>query len=87
MITKKTLDQLAAIAAEQEAAKTLPARRTKIVAKARNEGVSWRELAGLLNMTEHGLIKAHQIAEKSGELKPSKLVKESSPKPTIEPGA
>jgi transposase len=86
MITKKTLDQLAAIAAEQEAAKTLPARRTKIVAKARAEGMSWREAAALLKMTEHGLIKAHQAAEKSGELKPSKPVKDSLPEPATELG-
>lgn len=36
----------------------LVAKRTKLVRQARNEGNTWRKLAIILGMTEHGLIKA-----------------------------
>lgn len=36
----------------------LLAKRAQLVTKARNEGHTWRELAELLGMTQHGLIKA-----------------------------
>lgn len=50
--------QLRAIAAEQEVAKSIPARRTALVEKARGEGMTWHEAATILGMTQHGLIKA-----------------------------
>lgn len=36
----------------------LVTKRTELVAKARGEGHTWREIAELLGMTQHGLIKA-----------------------------
>ncbi len=36
----------------------LPARRAEAVAEARAAGLYWSEIAGILGMTEHGLIKA-----------------------------
>lgn len=50
------LDDLEALAEEQ---RTLPDRRAQAVAAAREQKMTWREIAGILNMTEHGLIKAH----------------------------
>jgi hypothetical protein len=36
-------------------------KRADLVATARSEGHTWRELAAVLGMTEHGLIKAAKI--------------------------
>jgi len=36
----------------------LPSVRAESVDAARKSGMTWREIAGILNMTEHGLIKA-----------------------------
>jgi hypothetical protein len=41
-----------------EEARTYPLRRFEAVAAARADGMTWREAAALLNVTEHGLIKA-----------------------------
>lgn len=35
-------------------------RRSELVARARREGLTWREIAIILDMTEQGLIKAHK---------------------------
>ena len=50
-----TRSDLEAIAEEQ---RTLPDRRAQAVNAARNLGMTWREIAIILNMTEQGLIKA-----------------------------
>lgn len=46
---------LEALAKEQ---RTLPDRRGKAVAAARALGMTWREIAIILDMTEQGIIKA-----------------------------
>ncbi|MFT4284359.1 MAG: hypothetical protein QM598_05935 [Protaetiibacter sp.] len=38
--------------------------RGEFVARARREGMTWREIAGLLDMTEHGLVKSQRSWEK-----------------------
>lgn len=38
--------------------RNLPNVRAEAVDAARHEGMTWREIGGILNMTEHGLIKA-----------------------------
>ena len=74
-------DQLRALAAEQEAAKTIPARRTAIVDKARAEGMTWHEAATLLGMTQHGLIKA----SKAPRTPTTRAPRKTSPEPTTDP--
>lgn len=51
-------EALRAIAAEQDKARTLPERRTKAVAAAREAGMTWREASVILGMTTEGLRKA-----------------------------
>lgn len=51
-------DALRALAAEQEQARTLPERRTRAVAAAREDGMTWREASVILGMTTEGLRKA-----------------------------
>ena len=41
----------------------LPKLRSKWVTKAREAGMTWREIARLLDMTEHGIIKAQKLHE------------------------
>lgn len=55
-------EDLEKIAAYQ---RNLPAVRAEAVAKAREEGMTWREIASILGMTEHGIIKAQQRAGKA----------------------
>jgi hypothetical protein len=50
--------QLHELAQEQQAAKSILARRTELVSRARKEGMTWREAATILGMTEHALVKA-----------------------------
>jgi predicted transcriptional regulator len=57
--TRKELEHIAA------RMRNLPTVRAEYVAKARAEGATWREIAGILGMTENGLIKAQQKADKS----------------------
>lgn len=45
----------------------LVAARTELVAKARSEGHTWREIAELLGMTQHGLIKAQDKQTKGAK--------------------
>ena len=40
--------------------RNLPNTRAEAVAKAREEGITWREIASILDMTEHGVIKAQK---------------------------
>lgn len=54
--------ELAAIATLQS---ELPARRAAAVQRAREAEMTWREIALILGMTEHGLIKAAKNADKS----------------------
>lgn len=50
-----------------ELQRTLPDRRAQLVHKARQHGLTWREIALILNMTEQGLIKAdRQWRERNG---------------------
>lgn len=49
---RSDLEQLA------EEQRTLPDRRAQLVAAARNLGMTWREIAIILDMTEQGIIKA-----------------------------
>lgn len=49
---RSDLEQLA------EEQRTLPDRRAQLVNAARNLGMTWREIATILDMTEQGLIKA-----------------------------
>ncbi|WP_146078991.1 hypothetical protein [Rathayibacter sp. AY1E6] len=53
-----TRTELLTLAEEQ---RTLPERRGALVERARAEGMTWREIADLLGMTEHGLIKAAKL--------------------------
>lgn len=48
-------ERLRALRKEQE---TYPTRRAAVVAAARAHGLTWREIADILGMTQHGLIKA-----------------------------
>ena len=50
-------ERLAELRAEHE---TFPARRAAVVEEARSEGMTWLEIADLLGMTQHGLIKAQK---------------------------
>lgn len=40
--------------------RNLPTVRAEAVAAARAAGMTWREIASILGMTEHGVIKAHK---------------------------
>lgn len=44
----------------------LPTVRAVAVAHARAEGMTWREIANILGMTQHGLIKAQRSYEARG---------------------
>lgn len=44
--------------AEQQ--RTLLDRRAELVEEARNNGMTWREIASILDMTEQGLMKARR---------------------------
>lgn len=57
MDVRTELEQLAREQSE------LPTRRAELVAKARTEGLTWREIGSILNMTPHGLIKAQRAHE------------------------
>jgi hypothetical protein len=50
-------EELETIAAEHAA---LPRRRFEAVERAREAGMTWREIAGIFGMTEHGIIKAQK---------------------------
>lgn len=50
-------EELERIASQQREA---PAIRAALVARARAEGMTWREIADILGMTQHGLIKAQR---------------------------
>ena len=50
-------DELREFAAMQ---KLMPDKLSELVARARREGLTWREIAIILDMTEQGLIKAHK---------------------------
>ena len=41
--------------------RNLPGIRAEAITKARAEGMTWREIASLLEMTEHGVIKADRV--------------------------
>ena len=49
------LRELATLQAE------FPGRRAELVGKARAQGVTWRQIAEILGMTQHGLIKANAV--------------------------
>ena len=57
MTKDKIREDLKTIAAQQH---NLPTIRAEAVQAARDAGMTWREIAGILNMTEHGLIKAQK---------------------------
>lgn len=44
----------------------LPDRRAWLVDRARREGMTWREIAKILEMTEHGLQKADRLWRERG---------------------
>lgn len=58
-------DKLAAFKAEQEMA---PARRAALIeeARAQEPPITWREIARILDMTEHGVYKAAEKARREG---------------------
>jgi len=58
--------QLAELGEELQAHSANIAKRTELVERARDVGMTWREAAGLLGMTEHGLIKAQKNAHRPG---------------------
>ena len=41
--------------------RNLPTTQGETVARARAEGITWREIAELLGMTEQGLLKAQRV--------------------------
>jgi hypothetical protein len=44
-------------------------RRCELVARARREGMTWREIGVILGMTQQGLIKAHKAwLERTGQM-------------------
>ena len=45
----------------------MPSRRAELIAEAREAGHTWREIAGVLGMTEHGAIKASKRERGAGE--------------------
>lgn len=59
MSTREDLEKIAAYM------HNLPSVRAETVARAREEGMTWREIASILGMTEHGLIKAQKRAGKA----------------------
>lgn len=56
-------DELHALADMQ---RMLPDRRAWLVDRARREGMTWREIAKILEMTEHGLQKADRLWRERG---------------------
>lgn len=54
----KIRDDLETVAAYQ---RNLPTVRAEAVQAARDAGLTWREIARILDMTEHGLIKAQRL--------------------------
>ena len=57
-------DELRALA---EVQRTLPNKRAALVDRARREGMTWREIAKILDMTEPGLIKADKAWKERGK--------------------
>jgi transposase len=57
-------DDLRALAQVQ---RSFPDRRATLVDQARREGMTWREIAHILDMTEHGLIKADKAWKERGK--------------------
>lgn len=57
-------DELRAVADMQ---RSLRNRRAAVVERARAEGLTWREISGILDMTQQGLIKAHKAWEARGK--------------------
>jgi transposase len=47
--------------------RSFPDRRATLVDQARREGMTWREIAHILDMTEHGLIKADKAWKERGK--------------------
>lgn len=63
MTKDKIREDLKAIADYQQ---RFPGVRAEAVQAARDAGMTWREIAGILNMTEHGLIKAQKKYDDNG---------------------
>jgi transposase len=59
-----TRDDLEALAEQQQ---TLRDRRAALVAEARAQGMTWREIATILDMTQQGLIKADKAWKERGK--------------------
>jgi len=57
-------DDLRAMA---ELQRSLPDRRAALVDRARREGMTWREISYILDMTEQGLIKADKAWRARGK--------------------
>jgi transposase len=57
-------DDLVALAKQQQ---TVRDRRASLVAEARRQGMTWREIASILDMTQQGLIKAQRAWEARGK--------------------
>lgn len=57
MDIKKIRDDLETVAAYQ---RNMPKVRAEAIDAARKAGMTWREIAQLLEMTEHGVMKAHK---------------------------
>lgn len=58
--------ELRAIAAEYEKVQKLNERRFEVVERARAAGMTWREAAETLHMTQNGLIKTQQAMRDRG---------------------
>jgi hypothetical protein len=58
-------DRLRKLRADFDEAAKLPERRVREVDEARAAGMTWREAAELLGMTQNGLIKASQTAARA----------------------
>lgn len=56
--------ELRKVASDMARTDALLEKRGKFVAEARGSQMTWREIAGLLGMTEHGLIKSQRAWEK-----------------------
>jgi DNA-directed RNA polymerase specialized sigma24 family protein len=62
-------DTLETLHAFNERMKTMPARRAVLIEEAREAGHTWREIADVMGITEHGAIKASKPSAARGRPK------------------
>jgi hypothetical protein len=59
MTTEDLRSEMESLANEQ---RDMPLRRAELVQRARQDGITWNEIAQIFDMTPHGLIKAAKAA-------------------------